>query len=412
MADDRITIDPEFLPPSREGGGRRTAWFAAGAAVVAAIAFGWLLGSPGPTESSDVAATDLTSTTVTTTTTSTTVATTTTVPPAPRLADAGAPLSQLVPGFTDTIVMLTTPSETFDVTRWNASEPTTNVVLSIDRDPFGPGGGWPIGLDASGSWFARVLEDGVLAVHSIPDTGEEIPTHEAVGLRVGSAVWHDTIPGQLAWLTCSRSSPGPTVLTTLDLHDGAAEPVPLRSFEQECAYGRGNGVFLQSWSEDGLAVDVLWDQPPSPISSHVDGTLIPAKPGDLTPVEGLDDTPPRPVPGLTDTELLVDASWSPDGTLIAVNITPDIDSPNSVVRIVDSTTGAVLTETDWQGSGVISMTWSTDGRFLLYPILHSTHEHTGPGSLVIHDPTTDVTTTIPLNEFVDEIRTNIGDEPG
>jgi dipeptidyl aminopeptidase/acylaminoacyl peptidase len=169
---------------------------------------------------------------------------------------------------------------------------------------------------------------------------------------------------------------------------------------------------LQSWSEDGLAVDVLWDQPPSPISSHVDGTLIPAKPGDLTLVEGLDDTPPRPVPGLTDTELLVDASWSPDGTLIAVNITPDIDSPNSVVRIVDSTTGAVLTETDWQGSGVISMTWSTDGRFLLYTILHSTHEHTGPGSLVIHDPTTDVTTTIPLNEFVDEIRTNIGDEPG
>jgi len=408
MADDRITIDPEFLPPSNEGSGRRTAWLAASAAVVAAIAFGWLLGSPGPTDSGDVAATDLTSTTVTTTTTSTTVPTTTTVPPAPRLADAGAPLSQLVLGFTDTIVMLTTPPEGFDVVRWKPSEPTTETVLSIERDPFGQGGGWPVGLDASGSWFAQVFGDGVLSVHPVPDDREETPTHEAVGIRVGSAAWHDTEPGQLAWLGCSRSSPGPTVLTTLDLHDGAAEPVSLRSFEQECAYGWGDGVFLQGWGEEGLAVDVLQDQPSSPISSHVDGTLIPVKPGDSTLDEGLDDVLPRPVPGLTDTELLVDASWSPDGTLVAVNITPDIDSPNSVVRIVDSATGAVLTETDWQGSGVISMTWSTDGRFLLYTTLHSTHEHTGPGSLVIHDITTDVITTVPLNKFVDEIRTHIG----
>ena len=409
MADDRITIDPEFLPPSREGSGRRTAWLAAGAAVVAAIAFGWLLGSPGTTEPSNVAATESTTTTVGAPTTTTTVAATTTIPPIPPLAAAGVPLSRVVPGFTDTIVMLTTPPESFNVVRWNASEPTTDVVLSIERDPFGEGGGWPIGLDASGSWFARVLEDGVLIVHPVPDGGQDALVHEAIGLRVGSAAWHDTDPGRLAWLTCSRSLPGPSILTTLDLLDRAAEPVPVRSFEQECEYGWGDGVFLQSWSEDGLAVDVLWDQPSSPISSHVDGTLIPTERGDSTPLEQLDAVSRRPVPGLNDTELLVDASWSPDGAFVAANITPDIDSPNSVIRIVDVATGAVLAETDGQGSGVISMTWSTDSRFLVYTTLHSTHEHTGPGSLVIHDITTDVRTALPLSEFVDEIRTHIGD---
>lgn len=405
MADDRITIDPEFLPPSREGGGRRTAWLAASAAVVAAIAFGWLLGSPGTTEPSNVAATDATTTTVAATTTTTAVTAITTLPPAVPLAEASVSLSQLVPGFTDTIVMSTTPPESFNVVRWSASEPTTDVVLSIERDAFRESGGRPIGLDASGSWFARVLEDGVLVVHPVSKDGQNAPVHEAVGLRVGSAAWHDTDPGHLAWLTCSRSLPGPSILTTLDLRDRAAEPVPVRSFEQECAYGWGDGVFLQSWSEDGLAVDILWDQPSSPISSHVDGTLIPTERGDSTPLEQLDAISPRPVPGLIDTELLVDASWSPDGAFVAANITPDIDSPNSVMRIVDVATGAVLTETDGQGSGVISMTWSTDSRFLVYTTLHSTHEHTGPGSLVIHDITTDVRTVLPLSEFVDEVRT-------
>ena len=99
MADDRITIDPEFLPPSREGGGRRTAWLAASAAVVAAIAFGWLLGSPGTTEPSDLAATDSTTTTVPSTT-STTVAQTTTIPVAEPLGETVLPLSELVLGFT------------------------------------------------------------------------------------------------------------------------------------------------------------------------------------------------------------------------------------------------------------------------------------------------------------------------
>jgi hypothetical protein len=411
MADDRITIDPEFLPPSREGGGRRTAWLAASAAVVAAIAFGWLLGSPGTTEPSDVAATDSTTTTVTSTT-STTVAPTTTIPVAEPLGETALPLSELVLGFTDTILLLTTPRDQFNVARWPASESTTEVALTIERDESHLTGGWPIGLDASGSWFAQVLDDGVLTVHPVRDGPETQPTREAVGLRAGSAVWHETEPGQLAWLTCSRSVPGPTTLTTLDLTDAASEPVAVTSLPQDCASSWSDGVFLESWNDAGLVVDLLWDERSDPIVIAADGGEILAEPDDPILVEGVDGRFYRPVPGVAETELVVDTAWSPDGRLVAVNITPNIDSPNSLVRIVDSTTGIVVSERDGQGSGVISMTWSSDGRFLLYTTLRSAFEPGLPGPLVIHDVTSDAVATITLSQYVDEIRTDASSGPG
>ena len=411
MADDRITIDPEFLPPSREGGGRRTAWLAASAAVVAAIAFGWLLGSPGTTEPSDLAATDSTTTTVPSTT-STTVAQTTTIPVAEPLGETVLPLSELVLGFTDTILLLTTPGDQFNVARWPASEATTEVALTIERDESHLTGGWPIGLDASGSWFAQVLDDGVLTVHPVRDGGDTQPTREAVGLRAGSAVWHETEPGQLAWLTCSRSVPGPTTLTTLDLTDAASEPVTVTSLPQDCASSWSDKVFLESWNDLGLVVDLLWDEPSGPIVIAADGGEILTEPNDPILVEDVDGRYYRPVPGVAETELVVDTAWSPDGRLVAVNITPNIDSPNSLVRIVDSTTGIVVSERDGQGSGVISMTWSSDGRFLLYTTLRSAFRPGRPGPLVIHDVTRDAVTTIALSQYVGEIRTDASSGPG
>ena len=410
MADDRITIDPEFLPPSHEGGGRRTALFAAGAAVVAAIAFGWLLGSPGTTEPSDVAAPGSTTTTVAATT-STTVAPTTTVPAPQPLGSTEVPLLQLVPGFTDTIVMLTTPGDSLDVTRWVASESTTKLALSIERDDSRLTGGWPIGLDASGSWFAQVLDDGVLTVHPVDGGRQADSTREAVGLRVGSAVWHDAEPGQLAWLTCSRSVPGPTALMTLDLTDAVSEPVIVSSLPQDCASSWADGVFLESWNDDALVVDLLWDERSEPIVIGTDGAEIVAEPGDPVLVEGVDGRHHRPVPGVPSTQLVVATAWSPDGRLVAVNITPNIDSPNSLIRIVDAATGAVILENDGQGSGVISMTWSTDSRFLVYSTLRSAFKPGSPGPLVIHDVTTDVATAITLSSYVDEIRTHVTGPP-
>ena len=405
MADDRITIDPEFLPPSREGGGRRTAWLAAGAAVVAAIAFGWLLGSPGTTESSGIAATESTTTTVVSTTS-------TTVPADEPLAKAAAPLSQLVPGFTDTVVMLATPGDSFNVARWSASELMSELALTIERDESHLTGGWPIGLDASGTWFAQVLDDGVLTVHPIAYGRQGEPTREAVGLRVGSAVWHDTEPGRLAWMTCARSVPGTTTLTTLDLTDAASEAVIVHSLPQGCASSWADGVFLESWNDDALVVDLLWDERSEPTLIGADGAEILAESGDPILVEGVDGRYYRPVPGVANTELVVDTAWSPDGSHVAVNITPNIDSPNSLVRIVDAATGVVIHERDGQGSGVISMTWSTDSRFLLYSTLRSAFRPGLPGPLVIHDVTTDVTTTFALSQYVDEIRTEASSGPG
>lgn len=405
MADDRITIDPEFLPPSREGGGRRTAWLAAGAAVVAAIAFGWLLGSPGTNESSNAAATESTTTTEASTTS-------TTVPADEPLAKAAAPLSQLVPGFTDTVVMLSTPGDSFKVARWSASEPMSEWALTIERDESHLTGGWPIGLDASGTWFAQVLDDGVLTVHPVVEDRQGEPTREAVGLRVGSAVWHDTEPGRLAWMACARSVPGPTALTTLDLTDAGSESVIVRSLPQDCASSWSDGVFLESWSDDALVVDLLWDERSEPTVIGADGAEVLAESGDPILVEGVDGRIYRPVPGVADTELVVDTAWSPDGSLVAANITPDIDSPNSLVRIVGAATGVVIHEWDEQGSGAISMTWSTDSRFLLYSTLRSASKPGSPGPLVIHDVTADVTTTIGLSQYVSEIRTDASSGPG
>ena len=97
MAENNITIDPEFLPPPRGGRGPSKAVLAAAGVAIAAMAFGWLLGVPDPT-APNTAAPRPESDFVIEETTSTT---TTTLPSAAPLAEAGVPLSRLVPGFTD-----------------------------------------------------------------------------------------------------------------------------------------------------------------------------------------------------------------------------------------------------------------------------------------------------------------------
>jgi hypothetical protein len=142
-------------------------------------------------------------------------------------------LAEQVPGFTDTIVMLATPPQSFEVVRWRASSPTTGVMLSLDRGEVGWGCGSPDGLDASGRWFAESLDDGLLVVH---EAAGEPANPEGVGLRVASLVWHDTEPGRIAWLECPRVG-GSATLFTLDVADELAEPVETRSFESGCRGG-------------------------------------------------------------------------------------------------------------------------------------------------------------------------------
>ena len=371
MTQDKITIDPEFLPPPKEGPGGRTAALAVGGLAVVALAFGWLLSSPDPNGSSADAATDSFVAPETVETTSTTAPTS--VALASPLAKTSVPLTQLVPGFTDTVVLLTTPPGSFDIVRWEAAASATEVALSIERDAAGAGS-WPIGLDASGSWFARVLSDGVLVAYPVPDSPDEKPDRQPIGLRVRSATWHETEPGQLAWLACSRSSPGPAVPTTLDLDDRSAEPITLHPFERGCVTGRRGGVWLGRWTIEGVTVNAFGQRPDTPVSFSVGASTLAERPFARYP---------QSVPGVADSRQIVNASWSSDGTLVAANITPDPDSPASVVRIADTETGAVVFEAEGQNSGVIPMAWSTNDRFLLYTRIHSTLEYPMSGLLVI-----------------------------
>ena len=196
MAGEKVTIDPDFEPrsepPSRQGHTVRRIGLLA--VVVAVVAYGWLLQSsmspvPEPSEEAAPESTPRTNQTASMPPTTTSAA-----PRRQPLAALDEPLETAVPGFTDTLVMLTTPHESLNIMRSQPSQPKTKVVLSLSRnDP--NSGGRPIGLDVSGNWFGQVREDGALTVYAIPTTQRLRPLREAVGLHVRSMSWHNTDPG-------------------------------------------------------------------------------------------------------------------------------------------------------------------------------------------------------------------------
>jgi hypothetical protein len=397
---------------------------------------------------------DQSTTTVTSTTVPTATAAPTTLPPtittlpttvAPAvvvpfppsdLAVLDVPLSEAVPGFTDTMVMWTMPMEGLDVgvMRWRPSEPTTELLLSLYSSDIGP-----VGLDASGNWFAGDRADGIkgrISIHSVAGIVGESLDREPIGHDVDSVVWHSTEPGQLAWLECPNHLEGPATVFTLDVSDRSADPVIVRSFDYGCRghpwidEPDGPVMSLGPWTNSGVWLGMIED--PSKVFEvegtkwidwflfDVDGTELLEAPGlyssgqlpDGTPIwqDGFDDpsyllSPDgqhrSAVPGLADDEALYEASWSPDGTRLALFLDKDggYKPGERVVRVVDSVSGEIITEIanvklDDPWGGIL--TWSTDGRFLIYQI--------EPSTLVIYDTTDDTTTMIPLAETTVEIR--------
>ena len=393
------------------------------AAIVAAVAFGWLLASGGSIEPTGIEAAGSTDDMISEEASSTTTTTTSSVPPIPTLAVLDVPLSEAVPGFTDTLVMLTTPSESFNVMAWRPSEPGTEAEISVERQ------GAPIGLDVSGNWFAENLDGGVLIVYPAEDQRIWPLEPEAIGLRVESVEWHDTAPGWLAWMACSRSSSGSATLFTLDVGDQSAEPTPVRSFEQGCLRDvwtndwDGDGVGLERWGNGGLLLEVaeegLFDQ----VLIDIEGTEIPIEDGFSMLADGPDgvsiwrdsqehrvDTPyPNSPDGsrsspaliLASDERLFGASWSPDGNYLALSLEPGLDRPNGVFRLLDAATGSVMVEVDESEFDVITTAWSNDGRFFL---CESADKGSGSAVLVIYDTATRTATNVLLAEIVDEIR--------
>jgi len=434
MADDQVTIDPQFSPPP-PGDGQGPWLRAAGVVgvVAAAFIFGWLLRSPSPAESEpdEVAATSSTALageTVAASTTTRPPTTTTTEPP--EMVGLEMPLGEAVPGFTDTIMMEVWSEAGIDLMRWRPSEPAPETIVSFSHDE--PSGF--AGLDASGTWYAVQDENGVLSIRPVTgvvdDSGGWWPPafREAVGLRVAALAWHDTEPGRLAWLTCSRTAGGPGTLYTLDVTVGTAEPVPIRPVENACS--ENSGVYLGGWGDWGFELG-RWDESEpyeeSVFLLHFDGTEKATLGGDVwfAPSPGgviwteevsgpgatsylvtTDGQTRRPVPGLADDEWVDGALWSLDGSLLALSPSKAFtDTP--VIRIVEVATGTILAEIT-EGRGVWPTAWSRDGRFLFYERDTGDQEREPPMDWVLYDTATGVATELsfPQGQFMGEIRTS------
>ena len=323
MGDNQVTIDPEFDPHNDRGRGPRGAWMPVVGLVVAVGLLGWLFGSmaaPESDESEAAASTSSPPDTVTAASTSAppdTMATTMTVPAvvtetsavptyAP-LAILRLPLSDVVSGFTDRITMVATPMESYKVVRWEPSEAVTRVMFEVERDEFDEGSdwsvaGWPVGFDASGDWFAHVQSDGALTVSVVSENRDEAVETTTVGTHVSSAVWHDTVPGRLAWTSCTGSASEPATLYSLQVGDPAAEPLPARTMDQACL-GWGDGAWLDEWSDEDPRIErEFWDAL-DPVFGDAEGVAA------------------ATVPGLADGDSVGIYAWSPDGTLVA--LTPE-----------------------------------------------------------------------------------------
>lgn len=399
MQDDPIVVDAEFHPLQSKDPRRRVPWLVVAALVAVAGLFGWFLASPySVAPEGPEAATSTTG--ASTTTTSTTIAAAAVIAPPTRsmLAELSHELSAAVPGFTDRIVMLATPPESYRVIRWLASERETEVMLSLDR--IAEYGSSPVGLDASGRWFADVRREGVLTVHPVPDARDSALGREAIGLGVGSAVWHDTDAGSLAWIACGRPESHPATLFTLDVSDPKAAPTAVRTFDEKCAEWSG-GASLVRWNEAGFLVGNAEGVSNEHLFVDSDGAVVDLESA-APPLVTDPDGRVRPViPGLADSEPFYDVAWSPDGNLAAVIIDEHWDTEDPRLRVTSLETGHALAQVAEHDAVVLAMAWSTDSRFLLYELWNF---ETETGALVFYDTATDATFRTPLAEVIDEIR--------
>jgi hypothetical protein len=285
-----------------------------------------------------------------------------------------------------------------DLVRWQPSEPAPQTIASINHDE---NLGFT-GLDASGNWYAVENEIGVLSVRPLlssvsPATAIDVDEpwdwprwfQEAVAVRVVSVAWHDTEPGRLAWLTCWGAPGRSGTLSTLDVADGAAGPVPVRSIERVC--GEDSGLWLEGWGDWGFALG-RWEEDRSEfVFLDMDGTevssvrndyadVVAAGAGGTIVTEGLpgpgvssslvsvDGQRRDPVPGLADNEWAEAALWSPDGSLVALSLRRSATEVRAI-RIVEVATGVEIAEFTEPYREGWPMAWSGDGRFIFYELV-------------------------------------------
>jgi len=400
VRNDRIRIDPEFDARPEQDQGRRTAWLLVTALVVGAALVGLFIVVPSSPDADD-------DTIVAASPSPTVVASSTSIPPADTnpspppdslpsaLTELGKPLSDAISGFSDQIVMLSTPPERFSVTRWSPSESTPTVVLSMDR--LAEHGCSPVGLDVSGNWFARIQRDNTLIVHRVLDSPGESYRSEAIGLNVASVAWHESRPGSVAWISCARSGSGPSTLYALDVADPTSEPVSIRTFQQDCQ----GGIWLEGWSDDGALITESTDGRSDQTLIGSDGAVVDLGQTSLNLTESPDGQFHTTVPGLNDDAPVVEHASSPDGRFVAAIIDDHWDTEIPKLCVMDAETGALVAEVSEHDSDIVTMAWSTGSRFLVYELWNF---ETGSGGLEWYDTETNTTTRVPLTEIVDAIK--------
>jgi hypothetical protein len=403
VSDDQVTIDPDFVRSTETAPRPSVSWRAVLVLVVGAGLVGWWVASWLVTSSTEPnvpissVAYDPESTPPVSSDDppeSDTVSMTT------PLANISDQLSDVVPGFTDSIVMLAMSSNRVDVVGWAPSESGVQSMLSIERETVSEGRDVPVGLDASGSWFAQIRTDGALAVYPIAVSRGGLPEPTLIDIGVMTALWHDTVAGSMAWIACTPAEPGSATLFTASAVVSAA-PAPLRAFADGCK-GPDNRVSLMAWNEKGALVritsqgDARYAVVGSDGSETDFGSIEPA------PVVSFRGQLVSEVPTLGDQEYLADAKWSPDGSIVAIELHQYWGDKHPRLRVVDVESNRILTEYSEADAQIKATAWSEDSQFLLY-LTWNLHSRTG--SLAFYDTSQNTTVRIPVTEVIDEIRT-------
>jgi hypothetical protein len=383
--------------------------------VAGVIILGWLIWSPTSTESGGVDRAVPSSTVL-----------------VPSLSAAPSvrldiPLGVAVPGFGDTITLVTSDAGRHRIQRWQPSQAAPETVTSFDDDALGRIGG----VDVSGDWHTLQRDNGRLSVRGIASDGGEswasTPSDQPVDQKVVSSVWHDTDPGRLVWLA-RRPAPVNTVgtLSMLNMNDPTAGPIALTAIDDVCAMEASAalvawgdwGVLLETLpGRHGRTAEILLDSggdeiarsDRDPDTRFVGGgrtgtTMWTHDPRGSTAssfVLSANGRQRRSVPRLDPDKWLDVAVWSPDESRLAMNLrSAGVDVP--VVRILDPATGAFSGEVAGQASEVLGLSWSSDSRFLLYRLRHG--QRSEGETLVIYDVATYRRFELPLPSTIEGIR--------
>lgn len=383
---DDVTVDPEFRQSNESGlgDGRGPGWLVVAAVIGVALIVSYLLRISAPEISQPTSLPTLGATTLPNTSPGPPTANGS-LAPVVEYSGSEMPLGQVLPDFTDVVVALTWNNEGVGVVRWPPEQPGPETVMSFDHSD----GSTSRSLDASGEWFSEVRANSALVVHPVRESGSESTwLFEQSGVRVWSPVWHDRRPGRLAWLACEVDAPGS--LIRLYTAEVALDAIPesRRHLDIAC---EDRGVWLARWGDWGMLLHrtgrsgtahVVTDSEAVQVAEgrlHPKGEwFVGVGPGSSTVwTEGLetaaassfllspDGTYRDSVPGLTPEERLESAQVSPDGSSLAL-VLDLVAYYGSLVRIVDTSTGFVVAEIAQPSSWVNGMTWSSDGRFLVY----------------------------------------------